>query len=349
MANSQHTNALNLDLSSLLGGINIGNVVGGLVGGHGLLGAFNLGNIFDSLLGSNNIFNNIGLGNVFGNLGVGNLFGSVHLNDIFNNLSGLSGSNSSVDGLLNDLGGLFGKFDLNHIFGGLDNNYYYIFNKLPVNDIVNGLGAVSGLTGSAKGLDTKNFDVKNIDLLDGFGTVLNMLGKDNLLKDVSIKDIITGNTKSNQLNGGGGDNLVMGRQGTDRLFGQSGNDLLNGGLGNDYQEGGSGNDVLVGMGGNDTLLGNKGNDIIDGGAGINIATGGKDDDQFLLNPKGTLKITDFNTSHDKLVTLGNTNFNDLTLSQQGRDTIVSLGGKQLATLQGVNVGQITDKVFSALA
>ena len=349
MTNSQHTKALGLGLGSLLGGINIGNVVGDLVGGHGLLGAFSLGNIFDSLLGGSNIFNNIGLGNVFGNLGVNNLFGSVHLNDIFNNLSGLSGSNSSVDGLLNDLGGLFGKFDLNHVFGGLDNNYYYLFNKLPVNQIVSGLGEVSGLTGSAKGLDTKNLKVKPVDLLDGFSTVLNMLGKDDLLKDFSIKDIVTGNLKDNQLNGGGGDNLIMGRQGIDRLFGQSGNDLLNGGLGNDYQEGGAGNDVLVGMAGNDTLLGNKGNDIIDGGAGINTATGGKGDDQFLLNLKGTLTVTDFNASHDKLVTLGNTNFNDLTLSQQGRDTIVSLGGKQLATLQGVNVGQITDKVFSTLA
>ncbi len=348
MANSQHTNALNLDLSSLLGGINIGNVVGDLIGGSSLLGSFNLGNIFDSLLGNNNIFDNIGLGNVFGNLGINNLFGSVNLNDIFNNLSDLSGSNSSVDGLLNDLGGLFGKFDLNHVFGGLDNNYYYIFNKLPVNDIVSGLGEVSGLTGSAKGLDTKNLNVKNVDLLDGFSTVLNMLGKDDILKDFSIKDIITGNLKGNQLNGVGGDDLILGRQGVDRLFGRSGNDLLNGGLGNDYQEGGSGNDVLVGMVGNDTLLGDKGNDIIDGGAGNNIATGGKGDDQFLLNLKGKLTITDFNASHDKLVTLGNTNFNDLTLDQQGKDTIVSLGGKQLATLQGVNVGQITDKVFSTL-
>ena len=360
MANSQHTKAFGLGLvnllggnllgGSLLGGNLIGNIIGDLTGTSGILGAFKLGNIFDSLLGGSNILSSTGLGSVLGNLGVGNLFGSVKVNDIFNNLLGDlgSGSNSSASGILGDLSNVFGNLDLKHIFGGLDNNYYYIFNKLPVNDLVNGLGEVSGLTG-AKGLNTQHLNVKNADVLDGFGTVLNMLGQTDVLKDFSIKDIITGNLKNDQLKGINGDDLIVGRQGSDRLFGLKGNDLLNGGAGNDYQEGGSGNDVLVGMAGNDTLLGGKGNDIIDGGAGNNTATGGKGNDQFLLEPKGNLVITDFNTNDDKLVTLGNTSFSDLTVSQQGNDTIVSLGGKQLATLQGINAGQITDKVFSTLA
>ena len=351
MANSQHTKVFGLGLGSLLGGNLITNIIGDLTGTSSLLGVFKLGNIFDSLLGGNNVLGSTGLGSVFGDLGVGNLFGSVKVNDIFNNLLGDlgSGSNSSASGILKDLNNVFGKLDLNHVFGGLDNSYYYIFDKLPVNALVNGLGEVSGLTGSAKGLNTTKMNVRDADVLDGFGTVLNMLGQTDILKDFSIKDIVTGNLKNDQLKGANGDNLIVGRQGSDRLFGQKGNDLVNGGIGSDYQEGGAGNDVLAGMLGNDTLLGGKGNDIIDGGAGNNIATGGKGNDQFLLELKGNLLITDFNTHDDKLVTLGNVSFDDLTISQQGKDAIVSLGGKQLATLQGINAGQITDKVFSTLA
>lgn len=343
MASLQTTKVLDLDLDSLLGGLDIGNLLDDLIGGS-VLDLFDLDDLFDSLLGGNNIFDDIDLGDIFGDLGVDNLFGSIDLNNIFDTLSDIGlDSGLSIDDLVSDLSDLFGDLDLGDIFGELDDDYYYIFNKLSVDDFVSGLGKVSGLTGSDKKLD-----VKDVDLLDGFGTVLNLLGKTNGLKDLLIQDILTGDLKGNLLKGDSSDDLVLGRKGNDRLLALKGDDLINGGEGNDYTEGWSGNDILAGWLGNDTLDGGKGDDILAGGEGNNKSTGGKGDDFFLLQSKGKTLIRDFNTRDDKLIVLGKVSFDDLQISQRGDNAIVSLGGKQLAALQGINAEQITEKMFSTL-
>jgi Ca2+-binding RTX toxin-like protein len=343
MESSQNTKLLNLNLLSLLGGLDVGNILDDLLGG-GVLDLFDLGDIFDSLLGGSDIFGSLDLGSIFDDLGVGSSFDSVDLSDIFDSLGELGkGSGVSLDGLIGDLEGLFGKLDLGDIFEGLDDDYYYLFDKLSADDFLGGLGQISGLTGS-----NKKLNIKDVDLLDGFGSVLNVLGETDLLKDLSIQDILTGDLKGNLLKGNSKDDLLLGRKGNDRLLALKGDDLVNGGDGNDFVDGGTGNDLLVGKFGNDDLNGGNGDDILAGGEGNNKSTGGRGDDLFLLQRKGNTLIRDFDLRNDKLVVLGNVSFDDLQISQRGDNAIVSLGGKQLAMLQGVDAERITEKMFSAL-
>jgi Ca2+-binding RTX toxin-like protein len=66
-------------------------------------------------------------------------------------------------------------------------------------------------------------------------------------------DIISGNSKANEIFGEGGADTLYGRAGNDRLNGFTGNDKLYGGAGSDWLDGGSGKDVLNGGAGTDTI------------------------------------------------------------------------------------------------
>ena len=65
---------------------------------------------------------------------------------------------------------------------------------------------------------------------------------------------LNGNSGSNTLTGGAGNDHINGRGGDDVLSGGAGNDEINGGAGNDILDGGSGSDELEGGSGNDTLI-----------------------------------------------------------------------------------------------
>jgi serralysin len=92
--------------------------------------------------------------------------------------------------------------------------------------------------------------------------------------DLSGNDRITGTTRSEVLNGGGG---------RDTLLGETGNDTISGGAGNDSVRGGGGADSLRGDGGNDTLYGDAGNDIMRGGVGLDRLFGGLGADRFVFD------------------------------------------------------------------
>jgi ELWxxDGT repeat protein len=100
-------------------------------------------------------------------------------------------------------------------------------------------------------------------------------------------DLLTGNSKSNAIDG---------KKGNDTIDGAAGNDTLKGGDGNDVLSGGKGKDVLTGGKGNDTLKGGAGNDTLDGGDGrdqfrFDTAPSGKSNLDHILNFKhGTDKI-----------------------------------------------------------
>ncbi|MFM7656359.1 MAG: S8 family serine peptidase, partial [Paracoccaceae bacterium] len=69
-------------------------------------------------------------------------------------------------------------------------------------------------------------------------------------------DVLAGNSLSNQIYGGRGNDRISGGAGNDRLWGEAGNDTLTGNSGNDTLSGGHGNDVFVfGLGaGRDLIL-----------------------------------------------------------------------------------------------
>ena len=103
--------------------------------------------------------------------------------------------------------------------------------------------------------------------------------------------------------------------GADRILLAGGNDLFNAGGGNDLLRGGAGDDSLHGGAGRDRLLGEAGNDALTGGTGA---------DQFTFAPRGGDDIIrDFTDGQDRIrITGGASSMADLSLSQQGRDTLI---------------------------
>jgi glycerophosphoryl diester phosphodiesterase len=179
------------------------------------------------------------------------------------------------------------------------------------------------------------------------------------LKDTIFADggnnIIDGSVSKgsdNRLYGGdGNDELYAGLR--DRLFGEAGDDILDAsqGKGSNRLYGGAGNDKLF-AGTNDFLSGDDGNDTLFAGKGGNTLFGGAGADKFYLayngTPTSTNTIADFETGIDSLVILGisgATDFSKVTLTQQGGDTLVKAGGKDLAILTGIQSNTIASSSF----
>jgi Ca2+-binding RTX toxin-like protein len=137
-------------------------------------------------------------------------------------------------------------------------------------------------------------------------------------------DFIVGSTK--------GDELV-GLQGNDQLIGFTGNDLLRGNKGNDLLMGNVGRDLLIGGDGNDTLVGGKGRDRL---------IGGKGGDRFIVQiTTGIDQVIDFTDGQDKLALANEFKFGQLSLIQQGQDTLISLKNTPLMLLHNVSANLIT--------
>ncbi|NEQ98644.1 MAG: hypothetical protein F6K30_18315 [Cyanothece sp. SIO2G6] len=167
-------------------------------------------------------------------------------------------------------------------------------------------------------------------------------------------DEILGSRTSDRLNGRGGSDRIIGFNRGDRLVGGGGGDILDGDGGNDTLIGGSGKDTLLGDGGRDTLRGGNandsldggaGNDILDGGKGSDTLEGGKGSDRFVLSRgAGRDVIADFRNGQDRLQVRG-FNAENLTINQQGQDTIIRAGEDTLAILTGVNASTINQADF----
>ena len=153
----------------------------------------------------------------------------------------------------------------------------------------------------------------------------------------NTKGIKTGNDKNNKVKGSKIDDILTGLGGKDRLLGKKGNDILGGGDGKDKIKGQAGDDILFGGEGDDILKGGSGNDILYGGAGSDRLSGNGGDDIFVVEPgNGIDVVTDFGKGSDRLGVTGSLSASDLTFSQDGNNTIVSVSGTQVMTLQNVS-------------
>ena len=168
-------------------------------------------------------------------------------------------------------------------------------------------------------------------------------------------DIIDGSTakgSDNRLYGGDGNDELYGGL-RDRLFGEAGDDILDAsqGKGGNRLYGGTGNDKLF-AGTNDFLYGGDGNDTLFAGNGGNTLYGGGGADKFYLayndTPASINTVADFEIGIDSLFILGIagvTDFSKVTLVQQGNDTLVKAGGKDMSVLTGIQTNTLTSSSF----
>jgi Ca2+-binding RTX toxin-like protein len=137
-----------------------------------------------------------------------------------------------------------------------------------------------------------------------------------------------GTAKKDTLTGTESNDIILGKGENDTLFGKGGNDSLKGGLGNDKLFGDAGNDTLNGSKGKDKLFGGDGNDVF-----------------VVTAKKGADVIKDYKDGQDKIDLTGSLTFGSLTLTQKGKDTVISSGKEVLATLAGVTKTQLSATDF----
>ena len=107
------------------------------------------------------------------------------------------------------------------------------------------------------------------ELEESVPDIMHLIGSDHA-------DILAGDSRANDIWGGGGNDKLYGGPGggDDELYGQGGNDMAFGGLGNDTLHGGDGDDTLNGGPGDDTYYGGAGSDTINADIGDLLVAGG---------------------------------------------------------------------------
>ncbi|MGR3463243.1 calcium-binding protein [Limimaricola sp.] len=176
---------------------------------------------------------------------------------------------------------------------------------------------------------------KGDDVLDGGA------GED-VLRGYAGNDRLDGGIGNDLVAGGGGADFLVGGKGADTLRGKVGADVLIGNQHRDMLHGGAGDDRLQGNLGRDTLFGGNGADTLDGGRHNDVLTGGAGADIFTFRNRknGDDVITDFEDGSDLIAfTRTSLDFEDLTIENQGNDTVISYGPSQI-TLLGIDANSI---------
>jgi Ca2+-binding RTX toxin-like protein len=94
-----------------------------------------------------------------------------------------------------------------------------------------------------------------------------------------------------------------------------------------------GDDVLIGSSGNDTLMGSQKSTSLIGLGGADV---------FVVQNKTTLdQVIDFTDGQDKLMLSGSLTFGQLSVIQQGQDTLISANNTPLMLLRNVSSTLIT--------
>jgi len=191
------------------------------------------------------------------------------------------------------------------------------------------------------------FGTSSNDTLDATNPLTNFNGSRDIIVTGAGQDTIT-------TTGSGGRSPIFSGTGNDRIlpstkdlvFAGAGNDTIDASLGggNNRLYGGEGNDTFL-LGRDDLIAGDAGDDLIfvDTG-GNNIMTGGAGHDQFwLVNGQipnlveGLNIVTDFTPGTDLVaIDLLNLTPNQVSLSQVGSDTIITVNTTQVATLLNTN-------------
>ncbi len=179
-----------------------------------------------------------------------------------------------------------------------------------------------------------------INALGGDDTVAGDLG-DDIITGSGGDDILRGdlNDRTTQDDGIGGNDIIFGGEGSDRIGGKSGNDILSGDAGDDFIWGDAGDDIIMGVTGDDILVG----DNFSGGSGSDLFVFGNGD--------GTDTILDFEVGSDRIgLVEGELTFGDLTITQDGRNTLLGIAdsGEVIAKLHNVQASALTESSFAVV-
>jgi len=134
------------------------------------------------------------------------------------------------------------------------------------------------------------------------------------------------------------------------LSGGASNDVLDAakGRGKNVLRGDAGNDILF-AGRNDNLFGGAGDDVLWAKNGNSTLTGGAGADKFWIPNGSNARITDFQAGTDLLGIIDASKvgqFEDLILTQQGYDTVITFQGKAVTTLVGVSAQTLDQNSFN---
>ena len=131
-----------------------------------------------------------------------------------------------------------------------------------------------------------------------------------------------------------------------------GDDLIDATTGKDNViYGGSGNDIII-VGDSNRIFGDAGDDsIFATSGGDNLITGGVGADQFWIAsatiPESTNMVDDFVSGEDVIGIAGlGVGFDEVSLTQQEDNTLISAGGEDLATLMGINADDLSADNFA---
>ncbi|NET03137.1 MAG: hypothetical protein F6K16_00060 [Symploca sp. SIO2B6] len=221
-------------------------------------------------------------------------------------------------------------------------------------------------------LEGAEFDIVNlnIDFAEQASDHDPIIARLNLPSDSST---LVGSGENEEIVAGAGNDTVAGGLGDDEIFGKDGDDVLRGdrnnrspgstvggndtifgGAGNDRIGGKAGNDQLFGEEGDDQIWGDDGDDIIYGGFGNDTLTGdnfsgGKGSDTFVLAlGEGTDTIVDFQIGEDLIALADSLSFGQLSITEDGGNTLIGFEEETLAILKGINANELTDTSFTVI-
>ncbi|MBU1377744.1 MAG: calcium-binding protein [Alphaproteobacteria bacterium] len=161
-------------------------------------------------------------------------------------------------------------------------------------------------------------------------------------------DDLHGNEGNDTVSGGDDDDWVVGGKDQDSLSGDAGADIVYGNLGDDTCDGGQGDDIVRGGQGNDVVSGGLGADFVAGDLGADTLSGGAGADIFHTHAAAGLdRVLDFSAAEgDRVNLLPGTAY---TLSQQGADTVIDMGGGNQMILVNVSLASLPDGwIFGAV-
>lgn len=163
-------------------------------------------------------------------------------------------------------------------------------------------------------------------------------------------DTLNGHDGANVLQGNGGDDNLRAGSGADTIYGGQGADIIFSGVGlageaGDFVNGNKGDDSISGGAGNDILLGGQGNDLILGGAGNDYLSGDRGDDRLDGGAGADIfhAVADGGTDRIDDFNLAEGDRVELDpgttfqLAQVGADTVITLSGGGQLVLLGVDM------------